>query len=68
MVSFHFRRLLETDEKRTVYPNGTLTVALTTIEDDGVYACHVTYQGQQIPSIYRYQIQVQSNNPLMIRG
>lgn len=52
-------RLLETDEKRTVYPNGTLTVALTTIEDDGVYACHVTYQGQQIPSIYRYKIQVQ---------
>lgn len=45
------------DEKRQVNSDGTLVVFAATIEDDGMYACHVRAGGR--PVIYRYLLQVQ---------
>lgn len=52
-----YRKLVVSDEYREVNSDGTLVVRAATIEDDGMYACHVRVDGR--PVIYRYLLQVQ---------
>jgi hypothetical protein len=50
------RKLVESNSRRRVNPDGTIEVFSATIEDDGMYACHVGSPSR--PTIYQYMLQV----------
>ena len=52
-----YSKLVVSDEEREVNDDGTLVVFSATIDDDGMYACHIKSNGR--PVIYRYLLQVQ---------
>ncbi|XP_053376969.1 papilin-like [Mercenaria mercenaria] len=51
-------KLVESNSRRRVNPDGTVEVFSATIEDDGMYACHVAGRSGR-PTIYQYMLQVQ---------
>lgn len=50
-------KLVESSSRRIVNSDGTIEVFSATIEDDGMYACHVTGSSGR-PTIYQYMLQV----------
>lgn len=48
--------MVESNSRRRVNSDGTIEVFSATIEDDGMYACHVGSVGR--PTIYQYMLQV----------
>ena len=53
-----FSRILTSDQRFTVFENGSLFIAQLNKDDSGVYACRID-NGQNQPAVRRFRLQIE---------